>query len=440
MQIKLLITKGHLFKFIICISTIVNIANVYAQAPLKKGDRLPDNKLKSVYNARKGEIDLSTIKAKLILLDFWSPNCTGCLTSFPKLDSLQKLFGKDISIILVNEQSLDSTKRFFDQRKFLYKPEIPFVTGDIVLNRLFPNLAKPAYAWLDGDGKFYQMTNSLTGEGIRKFMLEQKSGLDEYLGRQRYLPSLFDQEFKEDLLSYSYLAKAIPGVSLAGEGDGRRISVPNYTILELYKEAYNEIGKYDFGKPWKISLAVKDSSRYILPANSDLAYEWRKENTYTYSLLLPKEGAADRFKTMQKDLDRYFGIESNVEKRMVKYLALVRTSANDKLKSKRRSKFKAIDPHNFIMSSHGQANKYYPKRELIAHPYQVFSRIFKVWVERRLKQPFVDQTGYAGDVSISISGDVVDRFELLEIKTALRAYDLDLVEKEYLIDVLVLKE
>lgn len=440
MQIKSLITRCHLFKFIICISTVVNFANVYAQAPLKRGDRISDNELRSVYNAQKGEIDLSTIKAKLILLDFWSPNCTGCLMSFPKLDSLQKLFGNDISIILVNQQSLDSTKRFFDQRKFLYKPDIPFVTGDTVLNRLFPNAANPAYAWLDGEGVFHQMTNSLTGDGIRKFILEQKSGLEDYRGRQRYLPSLFDQEFKGNLLSYSYLAKAIPGVSLTGEVGDSGISTANYTILELYMEAYGEIGKYDFTKPWKIALLVKDSIRYIAPANSDLAYEWRKKNIYTYSLLLPKEKAAERFKAMQGELDRYFGIESNVEKRMVKYLALVRTSANDKLKSKGRSKSRNIAPNSFMMSSNEKVNKIYSKRELTARPYQMFSDTFKFWVEGRLKKPFVDQTGYFGNISISMNGDVVDRFELSEIKDALRAYDLDLVEKEDLIDVLVLKE
>lgn len=432
--------KEHItLSFIIWIAILLNISVVHGQNALKKGEYLPEMTIKNVYNVKGHDINLSKGKTKLILFDFWSPNCTACLMSFPKLDSLQRLFNDDISIILVNQQSLDSTKIFFNQRKFLYKPNLPFVTSDTLLNCLFPNLGNPAYAWLDGEGKFYQMSNNITADGIRSFISQQKTGLENYRAKRTYLPSLFDPEFDNNLMSYSYLSKAIPGVNLSGAVGMKGITSSNYTILDLYRRAYGEQGKYNFKKIWKIELIVKDNSRFIIPDNIDLAYKWKKEHLYTYALLLPQEKAKERFHVMQNDLDRYFGLTSNVEKRLVKSMTLVRTSTKDKLKSKKELKSKSVDLSGFFMSDL-HTSKITSKRVLTDCPYLMFSNIFKAWVELRLQKPFIDQTGYAGNIDISMNGAVVDRFDLAEIRKALKAYDLDLVEEECMIDVLILRE
>lgn len=432
-------TNFRLFNLIILLVCAFYVPTVHAQIALKKGDRVPEMILRNVFNTPKKELNLSTINSKLILFDFWSPNCTACLMSFPKLDSLQSLFGDEISIILVNQQSHDSTKRFFDQRKFLYKPNLAFITSDTVLNLMFPNLGNPAYAWLDGNGKFYQMSDELTADGIRNFISQQNTGLADYRVKRRYVSSLFDAEFRNHLLSYSYLTRAIPGLNLSGEIDRRGISKSNYSILDLYKEAYSGQLQQDFNKPWKIELIVKDSSKYIEPSNSDSAYRWRQGNLYTYSLLLPEEKAGEKYSVMQKDLDRYLSLESKVESKMVQCLALIRTSTRDKLKTNTKNKSKDISLLKFGMSDL-RTSKIDAKRELINRPYHLFSELFGAWVEFRLQKPFLDLTGYIGNIDISFKGEVVDRFDLIEIRKALKLHDLDLIEKECSIDVLVLRE
>ncbi|WP_316778921.1 thioredoxin family protein [Pedobacter antarcticus] len=431
--------KGRSLMLVVFTMFLLNMPEVQGQNALKKGEYLPDMKIKKIYNASKSEIDLSGGKSKLILFDFWSPDCTGCLLSFPKLDSLQKLFGDDIRIVLVNKQNRDSTERFFEQRKFLYKPNLAFVTGDTLLNRLFPNLAKPAYAWLDGDGKFYQMSNVLTADGIRNFISQQETGFDDYRAKRIYLSSLFDPAYDNNLLSFSYLAKAVPGVNLNDAVGERGISSANSTILDLYRKAYGEQGKYDLKKRWRVELLVDDSSRFEIPDNYDLAYAWRKENLYTYSLLLPEGKASERYNLMQKDLDRYFGITSKIEKRMVRCMTLIRTSTKDKLKSKHNLKGIDIEPFSFFMA-YERTSKFYSKRKLVNRPYQMFSDILKGWAELKMQKPFIDQTGYIGNIDISLDGAVVDRFDMIEIRNALNVYDLDIVERDCLIDVLVLRE
>lgn len=432
--------RFSLLQFSIWTAILLNVAPfAYGQAALKKGERLPNMTIKNLYNDTKKEINLSDLNSKLILFDFWSPSCGACLVSFPKLDSLQRLFGDEIRIILVNKQSLDSTKKFFEARKFLYKPDLPFATNDTSLNRLFPNLGNPAFAWLDGDGIFYETSEELTGDAIRNFLSQRKTGMENYRQKRRNLSSLFDPAFGNNLLSYSYLVKAIPSVRLSGAVGERGISSSNSTILDLYRKAYNEQGRFNFDKSWKIKLIVQDSSRYLIPNNSDLAYRWRKENLYTYSLLLPKEKAKDRFVTMQKDLDRYFGVDSKVEKQMAKCMVLVRTSLKNKLKSNKNLKAEETGPLKFTMSSTNTV-KIERKRELSNQPYQLFSGLFGAWVELRLHKPFIDATGYEGNIDISLNGEILDRFELNEIRKALHVYDLDLVEKECFIDVLVLRD
>lgn len=421
----------HLILLIVILGFIPLLS--MAQAALKKGEQIPDIVLQNIYNYPKKAFDLNQIRGKLIIFDFWSPSCISCLKSFPKIDSLQRLFANEVTIVLVNKESLDSTRRFFETRKFLFRPEIPFATSDVTINKLFPNRANPAYAWIDGEGKFHQMTNELTAASIRRFLAENKVNLEDYRERRKYLTSLFDREYESSVISYSYLSKAIPGVNLNGSIGKNGLSFHNYDLLNLYREAFGEQGKYDFSKKWNIVLDVNDTQRFISPEEEELAHDWKRKNLYNYALLLPENMAEERFSMMRSDLKRYLGFDARVEKKLISSMILVKVGNTDKLKSNKTG------PSNFRMSDI-RTSQIDSVRRLINRPFKTFSNILGSWVALRLEKPFVDETGYSGNIDIELNGNALDSFNLGKIRAQLKQYGLDLIEQKRPIDVLVIRE
>src|SRR3569623_31768 len=73
------------------------------------GDTVPNVTLTNVYNYPSSTIQLSDLKGKLVILDFWAVWCTGCVQAVPKLDFLEKHFKKKLQVILVNELGENSS-------------------------------------------------------------------------------------------------------------------------------------------------------------------------------------------------------------------------------------------------------------------------------------------------------------------------------------------
>jgi hypothetical protein len=54
--------------------------------------------------------------------------------------------------------------------------------------------------------------------------------------------------------------------------------------------------------------------------------------------------------------------------------------------------------------------------------------------------PFVDATNYSGSADLSMDAEVFDQLNLPLLRKELAKYDLDLVKKDYVRDILVIKE
>src|SRR5581483_12501346 len=70
--------------------------------PFSIGDRVPDFRFDEVMNYPQKQATLSTLRAKLTILDFWSTSCSACVALFPHMENLKKKFGDQLAIILVN--------------------------------------------------------------------------------------------------------------------------------------------------------------------------------------------------------------------------------------------------------------------------------------------------------------------------------------------------
>lgn len=402
---------------------------------LEVGQLLPVKQVKNIYNYKNQEFKYTDFKAKLIVFEFWSPSCSSCLGSFEKLDALQKRYKNEIQIIMVNRESLDSTRNLFRKRKFLFKPDLPFITADTLFNQIFPNRGNPALAWIDGEGNFYGMTGDITTGSIDDFLKDKVLSNDKYLSGQVYLNDLFNPELVKYVKHYSYLSKWIPGVSVIGNQIGNLgVGLTNASIPELYIKAYDPNGKYQFDKPGRVVLEVSDRTKYFPPKDDNEKNKWFKENSFNYALLLPENSANDKYKVMQDDLSRYFSLKAQIKKQSVKCFVLIRTNEQDKLKTKGKNAAVTF----FRADSQTEINTTY--RVLYNKPFSIFSGMLGNWIENKYRIPFIDQTNYIGLIDIKMKGEVIDELNIPDLKKELSRYHLDLIEKYVMLDVLILSD
>ena len=121
--------------------------------PLKVGDYVPGFAINNTINYSGKSIRLTDFKNKLLILDFWTFNCSACVMSWPKLLSMQKEFGEKIQIVLINNQqkSKDAIDKFVLKHEKLnnYKMSLPMIYDDIRLDSIFPHSAVPFVIFVD---------------------------------------------------------------------------------------------------------------------------------------------------------------------------------------------------------------------------------------------------------------------------------------------------
>lgn len=311
--------------------------SVFCQSPIKRplhiGDTLPDILLHNVINYTGNSVNTSEFGSELMILDFWNLRCGNCIASFPKLDSLQKLFAGKIQILMVNKESKESTIAFFKKFKHIKMPDLPFVTGDTILQGFFPTESFPSHVWIDKVGKVLYITSgyNTTKENIEGFLgnenLQLKNISRSGIKHGPHISHLYSN-WKDVTLYFSSITRCRDSFNVQNDNPSGfleeatfRISSNCASILDLYLMAYN--GKVpSFGKPYNTELHVADGSKYQRPTDPNLWDAWMVNNAYSYELILNSKLFDDRFRYMQKDLMRTFGLNVYREKRKIKGLTL----------------------------------------------------------------------------------------------------------------------
>jgi thiol-disulfide isomerase/thioredoxin len=373
-----------------------------------------------------------------VILDFWHQRCLSCIEAFPKIDSLQKAFGGRVQFILVNTEGKDSTKRFFEKRKRIKAPDVPIVTGDKALRRLFPHVGEPYHVWIDEQG----FVRYKTGDDHTSYLT-----IDSFFkGLQPRVPlhqdkqnirSLFDSQWSDKIEYYSYIARCLPNSRIIPlkEPDGYEyLTVSCASIYELYKQAYNgntPPAFQKFNNNNRVILEARDPAKYVNYKNPQ---NWLTENGYSYQLLLPKKREGEKYEIMKQDLGRYFSLDAKVETRSIKCLVLIRTSDKDKLKTAAKA-----TKDNFLATSL-TSTEIDSLRYFLNQPFEEFSKRVGYLAEYNFSLPFIDATGYTGNIDLVWDGNILDYPSLEIFRKTLQEYDLDLVEMFYPLEVLVLKE
>lgn len=427
------------FNWLFLITIIPFSANAQLLNP---GQQCPDIISTEVINHNEKIFRLSSLKGKLIVFDFWNHSCITCVRDFSRLDSLQKQFKDKIQIILVCREGRDSTLRFFAKRKKIRMPDVPLITNEAAAWSLFTKDKTPFQAWVDTAGRFLFKTGSynLTATNISRYLEGRPLAIKDRSQLQRTL-SATNTTVTASPLFHSRISHCDPETYPAvienmtiQEGRATRIHIPHSSILKLYCTAYKEFNRYRFSTTGQVILNVRDSFRFQQPVATEQIDDWEARHCYDYELIIPAKFKSIRYRYMQEDLQRFFGLKAVVEKRMVRALVLRRTSNQDNLRSRGGS------PVDSLVQSSNRLPVNDSIRVFRNKPFNVFVNRLTSWINYHCKLQFVNETGYEGNIDIRLREISIDPLNLAELRKDLQTYGLELVEGETCADVLVLTE
>ncbi len=229
-----------------------------------------------------------------------------------------------------------------------------------------------------------------------------------------------------EIMGHTMVSRFIPGIPggmdmiPASDSSSRKISVRNVQLTWHYNTAYGA-GKQFFSSS-EMSLEVKELDKLIFFKPND--YDtWIRDNGYCYELQLPRSMDSLIYIRMQEDLRKFFPqYEAFVEKRNLKVLALTRTSNIDRIATKGGKATYAFSGVHAMMRN----------VTLSLLPAQ----LGLIYLQNST-MPIINEAGYKVKVDLDLNADLSD---INSINRELKKFDLQFIEKEKLVDVLVIRD
>lgn len=147
-----------------CFTTILYAQQLPEPNRLVIGDKVPDLVLSNIINYKDSSIRLAQLRGKAVILDFWATYCSACLKEFPKIDSLQRQYSKNLQILLMNAYLKDSETvlaNFLKEQKVKLEGfSLPLVKNSNEIHKVFPIKSMPHYIWIGTDGRIKAITRA----------------------------------------------------------------------------------------------------------------------------------------------------------------------------------------------------------------------------------------------------------------------------------------
>lgn len=305
-----------------------------AQAPPGKalgiGDTVPDVALNEMTNYKTSSAKLSDFKGDLLLLDYWGTWCSGCLQSFPKMDSLKREF-EAVQVLLVNTKSKiskDNEEKIQNTLKRLNERtgsdiRLPVVYNNDRLDALFPLKYIPQVVWISKN-KVIAITGSeeVTAKNISTVLnggiLNVRTKKD-LLSFDNHKP-LFEEGNGGNPRQILYRSMITGYLEGLGAASGYRMENSkiigafnlNQSFLTLVKDAFRDSIKFADNR-----ILIESSKANLLPSKED-----PRASYYCYELTIPPGNDLQVREYMRQDLQKYFGIRVHNETRKIKCLVL----------------------------------------------------------------------------------------------------------------------
>jgi|GEM_PF-1560367 len=425
--------------------------------PAKLKEQVPDVSFTVTEAGVKTVRKLSNYKGKIVLLDFWGVNCLDCIAAMPKMLDFQQRYKDNLQIIIVTRNTEEQISKLWkklgllpDGMKWINAgKQLPFITNDSVLQRIFPYKGLPTHVWIGKESEYVSMaySTSTTEGNIQKLVKGHPVNWDQISGVELNADTLLDNPFLW-LNDQNYQNRSIPYFSFIGPriefGEGgygpvkviydsatakaRGVSCMNKTIIELYKEAYRD--KLPF-KPFipnnRIVLEANDQSKYFAPRYDSNYYSWASRNLFCYALKCPVKLVDSIYPFMRKDLDRFFNLTSKIEKRNIKCWV-----------------FKQINTEVNFVSKNGKARYEREKGRLLIRNSSIKNLTYAIEDLVREKypdMPVIDVTDYTGNIDIDLPwSDDLKTLSIIDFRKEMQKFGLDIVEEYFPIEMLVISE
>ena len=321
-------------KLIYCLMIVLCPLSNMAQTikPLHIGDTVPDITITNVYNYPASTIQLSSLKGKLVILDFWSTWCSTCFAMFPKMQQLKKKFGDSLQVLLINTYPGDSIKRVLTLlgKRTKDKPlELPYSLLQTSLTGYFPYKFVPHYVWISKEGTVAAITSTeeITEKNIRTLL----EGNNIALHTKR---DLLNFDFRKPLFiknnggsgdAFLYRSIITPYIEGVGTTVGQNVTAEN-KVTRFF--ALDQSVASLLSIPFTTEM-TRPLNRRVYEGDSAIAWKAKLENRdfysgYCYEIIIP---AATHIRLMQfirEDMVRSFGIIPRTEIRKIPCLLLKR--------------------------------------------------------------------------------------------------------------------
>lgn len=283
-----------------------------AQTPLTTGDRLPDWNFSPLLNAP-SNTRLSYLEGKAVIVCFWSSTCGSSLTLMARAHKWEEQFGQQLKVIfVVDDKDPTAPAKALAARPTLKALKVPLMKRDTALLRLFPHTGGPHIILIGSDRKIKAITtmNQVTEEVVKALVQEKELNLPvrkPTLGREEQTSLVMDGLVESQNLMFNTVItgvnEALPaGLSWSKLDKGRhRLLLSNLTLPQLYLTAYeSEISGLPFQKQKQVLFEAEQAN----PAER-----------YCYEHLMPSALRNKSMARLRIDLDQYFNLKSEVEKR-----------------------------------------------------------------------------------------------------------------------------
>lgn len=269
-----------------------------AFAQVRNGDQVPDINFQSILNAQVKQANLSQLKGKVVLIEFWATWCGSCIEAMPHLNELQKKYSGKLQVVTVTDETVKRTNQFLAVKHFNFWFAVD--TGRVI-TKLFPHQLIPHTALIDADGKLIANTSPelITEEVIDSVLNKKEVHLAEKKDNPMNYEDIIKKYFAADdtvKTRFSMLPeiKGAPGLSttwLDNEAfSGRRLTCLNLGLSSLYRLANN-------GFPYSRTIDKTAKSK----------------NEPSYCLDIIVENKADLLPTLRNELAKRFDLQAKVE-------------------------------------------------------------------------------------------------------------------------------
>lgn len=274
-------------------------ANKQNTVPLTIGDKLPGIQLTQLVNSSRSTTNTASYRGKLLILDFMSTACSGCLKTLPLLGSLQKQYAAQMQVLLVSSQSTAAVKRFLQNTAIGRQLKLPIVTADNVLKGYFPHEYISHLVWINAAGTVVAITGSeyCTASNIAQALQNQPLNWpvkNDIAGTNLAPPFL---QLNNQVLPaaatpaagyYNAFYKHMPGLAqgmytFADTANGTlKTLLVNQPIPEMYRRLYNQNRL-----PLSHTLLRVQQPAFFVYSSEFYRVGWDRYNSFCYEAVQP---------------------------------------------------------------------------------------------------------------------------------------------------------